>query len=170
MLKKIAVGITALFVMASPLAFAQTTSERGRLSGADLGALTDMRINIVKAALQLTPDQEKYWPPVESAIRERAKDRQSRIADAANRMTERRDNLAEAIRDRDPVDSMRRHADALSQRGADLKKLANAWQPLYQTLKPDQRQRMAFLSLVVLRDMTNVGEQRRVRFEDDEED
>jgi len=24
--------------------------------------LTDMRIDVVKAALKLTPDQEKYWP------------------------------------------------------------------------------------------------------------
>jgi len=134
MLKIVAAGVIALLVMASPPAYAQATSEGERLSTADLSALTDMRIDIVKAALQLTPDQEKYWPPIENAIRDRAKDRQARIADAAKRMAERRgDSVLEVLRNRDPVEFMRRRADALEQRGADLKKLADAWQPLYQT-------------------------------------
>jgi hypothetical protein len=32
-------------------------------SQADFKALTDARIAVVKAALQLTPEQEKLWPP-----------------------------------------------------------------------------------------------------------
>jgi hypothetical protein len=36
-------------------------------------------------SLQLTPDQEKFWPPIADAIRARAKDRESRIAAAAAR-------------------------------------------------------------------------------------
>ena len=167
MLKIVAAGVTALLVMASPPAYAQATSEGERLSTADLSALTDMRIDIVKAALQLTPDQEKYWPPIENAIRDRAKDRQARIADAAKRMAERRgDSVLEVLRNRDPVEFMRRRADALEQRGADLKKLADAWQPLYQTLKPDQKKRMAFLTLLVLRDVIDA----RARLDNDEED
>ena len=167
MLKIVAAGVIALLVMASPPAYAQATSEGERLSTADLSALTDMRIDIVKAALQLTPDQEKYWPPIENAIRDRAKDRQARIADAAKRMAERRgDSVLEVLRNRDPVEFMRRRADALEQRGADLKKLADAWQPLYQTLKPDQKKRMAFLTLLVLRDVIDA----RARVENDEED
>jgi len=167
MLKIVAAGVIALLVMASPPAYAQATSEGERLSTADLSALTDMRIDIVKAALQLTPDQEKYWPPIENAIRDRAKDRQARIADAAKRMAERRgDSVLEVLRNRDPVEFMRRRADALEQRGADLKKLADAWQPLYQTLKPDQKKRMAFLTLLVLRDVIDA----RARLDNDEED
>ena len=41
--------------------------------------LTDARIGIVKAALQLTPEQEKLWPPVEEAIRARAEARYNRM-------------------------------------------------------------------------------------------
>jgi hypothetical protein len=63
MLKTVAAGPTALFVTASSLAYAQapsatTTATSGgdqqaaRLSAADLNALTDARIGIVKAALQ----------------------------------------------------------------------------------------------------------------------
>ena len=82
MLKIVAAGVTALFVTAAaPLAYAEQAASHDRLSVADLERLTDARIEIVKAALQLTPDQEKLWPPIEDAIRARAKDRQARIAD-----------------------------------------------------------------------------------------
>ena len=60
MLKTVAAGLTALFVTASSLAYAQAPStpasqqENARPSAADLNALTDARIGIVKAALQLT--------------------------------------------------------------------------------------------------------------------
>jgi hypothetical protein len=93
MLKIVAAGATALSVTASPLAYAQTPSARApeRLSAADVGTLADARITIVKAALQLTADQEKYWPPIEDAIRASAKDRQARVAVAAARVAERRD-------------------------------------------------------------------------------
>jgi hypothetical protein len=132
--------------------------------------LTNERINIVKAALQLTPDQEKYWPAVEDAIRLRGEHRAARIASAATRIGELRDSgPVEALRNRDPIAFMQRRADALAQRSADLRKLADAWQPLYQTLKPDQKRRMALLTLVVLRHMRNVG-QRASQSEEESED
>jgi hypothetical protein len=173
MLKIVAAGATALCVTASPLAYAQVPSAPigERLNAADLGRLTDTRINLVKAALQLTAEQEKYWPSIEDAIRNRAKDRQARVAAAAARLNELRDHSpVEVIRDRDPVAFLQRRADALTQRGADLKKLADAWQPLYQTLTPDQKRRMAALTIFVLREMRNAVEQRRLQSEDDDDE
>jgi LTXXQ motif family protein len=172
LLKIVAVGATALFVTASPLAYAQAPAGRAleRLSIADSTTLTDARINIVKAALQLTPDQDKYWPAIEEAIRVRAKDRQALIANAAARVSELRDRSPiEVLRDRNPVDFLHRRADALTQRAADLKKLADAWQPLYPTLNPDQKRRMAFLTILVLGEMRNGVEQRLLQSEDDDE-
>ena len=93
MLKIVAAGVTALFVTAAPLAYAEQAASSERLTAADLEQLTDARIKIVKAALQLTPDQEKLWPPIEDAIRIRAKDRQARIAMAVERA--RDDRLAQ---------------------------------------------------------------------------
>ena len=117
-------------------------------SAADLNNLTDMRVGVVKAALQMTPDQEKYWPAVEEAIRARAKNRQARLEQIA----ELHENGAmEALRERNPVEIMQRRADRLVQRGADLKKLADAWEPLYKTLSPDQKKRIAFVSYVAMR-------------------
>ena len=161
MLKIVAAGVAALFVTASPLAYAQTPAAAATPSAADLGTLTDMRIDVVKAALQLTPAQEKYWPAVEDAIRARAINRQARIAGAPRRLDKLREgNAVEVLRNRDPIDFLQRRADALAQRSADLKKLAGAWEPLYKTLSPDQKRRMAFLTIYVLRGVRNVAEQR----------
>jgi hypothetical protein len=173
MLKIAAAGVTALLFTASPLVCAETPSaqEPEGLSAASLGALTDARINIIKAALQLTPDQEKYWPAVEDAIRTRAKDRQARIANAAERVAELRERgPIEVLRERNPVDFLQRRADALAERSADLKKLADAWQPLYQTLSQDQKRRMALLTVFTIREMRNAVEQRRFESEDEDED
>ena len=67
MLKSVIGVLTFLFVAGSSLAYAQE-SPPPIPSQADFKILTDARIGIVKAALQLTPEQEKLWPPVEEAI------------------------------------------------------------------------------------------------------
>ncbi len=166
-MKVIAAGLAALFVTVSPLAHAQQTStagDAGRPSQADLNALTDARVMIVKAALQLTPDQEKFWSPIEQAIRQRAKDRQERIEGFVSRTTEGRasGSVDTTLLTRNPVELMQRRAENLEQRATDLKKLADAWQPLYQTLTPDQKRRMAALAIVALRDVSSAIERRRM--------
>ena|SRR5215471_10313672 len=94
MLKMVAAGATVLFLATSPLAYAQTSSagKSDQITAADWNNLTDLRIDLIKAALQLTPDQAKYWPAIESAIRTRAKDRQARIAKIAETVGSRADD------------------------------------------------------------------------------
>jgi len=166
MLKIVAAAATAFVITASPLAYAQTPSAAlpERLSAADWTKLTDLRIDLVKAALQLTPDQAKYWPPIESAIRARAQNRMTRLSKIAQTVG----SSVDITSNRDPIAFMNRHADALAQRSADLKKLADAWQPLYQTLSPDQKKRMAALAVFVLHDMSDVAEQRRLQADEDD--
>ena len=111
------------------------------------------------------------WPPVEEAIRARAKDRQARIAIAVERARELRDrSRIEVLRDRNPIEFMKKRADRLAQRSADLKRLADAWEPLYQTLTPEQKRRMAFLAIIAVREMRDAVEERRVRSEDDDDE
>lgn len=169
MIKKITVAATAILITASPLAYAAETSStvgmRHPITGADLNALTDARVGIIKAALQLTPDQEKYWPAVEEAIRARAKNQQARF----ERVAELRDsNPMEAVGERNPVEMMQRRAEVLTQRGADLKKLAEAWEPLYKTLAPDQKKRMAFATFAAMRGMRDAIEH-HIESEDDDD-
>jgi LTXXQ motif family protein len=171
MMKIVVVGTTALFLTASPIAHAQTPSPATpeRLNVADRNTLTDMRIDLVKAALQLTPEQEKYWPAVESAIRARAEDRKARLAKVSETVGKRADqNSVEGMRNRDPIAFLQRRSEALAQRSADLDKLAEAWQPLYKTLSPEQRQRMAAIAILVLNDMSDAVERRRAQSEDED--
>ena len=129
--------------------------------------MTDARVAVVKAALQLTPEQEKSWPAMEDAIRSRAKGRQSRLQGVVARADERSERSPiEVLRDRNPIEFLNRRSDALGQRAADLKKLAAAWQPLYETLTPDQRRRLGFISVVVLRELRSAAEDRRIRAAD----
>ena len=173
MLKIAAAGFAVIFMSATPLAHAQAPSARAaeRLSAADVGSLTDASVDIIKATLQLTTDQEKYWPTVENAIRQRAKDRQARLAGVGQTVGERSDSgPVAAMRNRNPVEFMHRRAEALAERSVDLNKLADAWQPLYQTLTPDQKRRMGHLAIFVIRDMRDRAEERRIASGDDTED
>jgi hypothetical protein len=171
MIKAVVVGTTALFLAASPIAHAQTPSSATpeRLNAADRNSLTDLRIELVKAALQLTPDQEKLWPPVENAIRARAEDRRARVAKIQETVGRRADEgRVEALRNRDPITFLQRRSEALAQRSADLDKLAEAWQPLYKTFSPEQRRHLAALAIFVLNDMTEAVERRRAQAEDED--
>jgi len=176
MLKVAVAGATVLLITASSPTYAQTQTPSAstpaeRMSANDVGTLTDARILIAKGALQLTPEQEKYWPAIEKAIRTRAKDRQARVDSAVDRMEEMgKKSPVEVLRERNPIDFLHRRAEALSQRSTDLKNLADAWQPLYQTLTPEQKQRLGFVTMVVLRDMRNAVEQYRLQAEDEEEE
>ncbi len=87
------------------------------------GNLTELRIAIVKQALQLTSEQMKYWPAVEEAIRARAEARRARIKDLMALSME-------PPADRNFVTVLETRADNLSARAAALKKLADAWKAL----------------------------------------
>jgi hypothetical protein len=162
---KTAAAVAALILAASPIAYAQghsadkqdfSNAKQGRLSAAEPDSFTDLRLEVLKAALQLTPDQEKYWPAIEDAIRTRAKHRVARLENLADRVSDAQDrNPVDLIFNRNPADFMHRRADALAQRSADLKRLGDAWQPLYQSFNADQKRRLGLMRLVVLRAVAN---------------
>jgi hypothetical protein len=124
--------MSLVFIACSSLAYAQQASDR------DMKALTDARIAVVKAGLQLSPEQAKYWTAVEDAMRARAQTQYARI-------TELRDQFASG-REVNPMTLFRGRADAMAQRAADMKRLADAWEPLSRTLTPEQKERMRLLA------------------------
>jgi hypothetical protein len=165
MLKGVVGLVTVLFVACSS-AYAQQASHESHagLTPSDVHALIDARIGLVKAALQLTPDQARHWQPLEQAMRERAEARVHRIA--------RLRALAEQAGQREfnPVELMRGHAENLSERGTSLKKVADAWQPIYQTLNPDQKERLRLLAMNVVREIREGVRDRRMEMMELEED
>src|SRR6185312_2626180 len=141
MWKTVLAGTTALAIAGTTLAFAQQGprghdhAQRWRPSAADITAFADARIAAVHAGLVLTPDQEKLWPPVESALRDLAQQRSARFAARAS-----------ADRPTDPVERLNLRAQVMSERGAGLKKLADAAAPLYKTLDDGQKHRFVMLA------------------------
>ena len=147
MWKAVLAGTTALAIAGPSLVFAQQPGPQPQRpqvgsearphwqpSEADFNALTDARVAAVKAGLKLTADQEKNWPAVEQAIRDFAKDRYERRAERRNEP-----------RPADPIERLRARADAMTKTAADMKHLADAAAPLYQSLNDDQKHRMFFL-------------------------
>src|SRR5450755_4517363 len=139
-------GMAALAIAASTAVYAQHHRwfhEHVRMSPEDRAAFTDARIAAVKAGLKLTPDQEKLWPPVETAVRDFAK---LRIDRANARMNAKPDDSAEAQKPDDPVARLRQRADNMATSAAALKKIADAADPLYKTLDDGQKRRLAILT------------------------
>jgi hypothetical protein len=137
-------GIVALSISGANLAFAQQSSRtdapRWQPSAEDSAALADARIAALRAGLKLSAEQEKHWPAVEAAIRDLAKERAERRE--ARRNARSADNPAPRP---DAIQRLRRGADAMTARGAALKKLADAAEPLYGSLDEGQKQRFAIL-------------------------
>jgi hypothetical protein len=153
----------ALIILASPSAQAQGPGATGRLIGdAASKALVDRKIEIVKIALELKPDQQKLWPAVEEAIRARATTRHERVA----KLIARRN----AKDDANPIDIMRERANTLTQKADALKKLADAWQPLYATLDDNQKQRLAFLAAYAVRELRDAAASRLMAADEESED
>jgi hypothetical protein len=166
---------------ALPVQAQQTTGSKGNMESikgsmdsfktGDLAALNDARIELVKSALRLTPDQEKLWPAVESTIRANGQDRESRLQKVADRLEQiKGEGVAEALKNRNPIEFLNRRADALAQRSADARKLATAWQPLYQTLTPDQKRRLALLTIYAVREMRDNVADRHFQLMDEDTD
>src|SRR6201986_3101077 len=96
MKKVLLAGVAALAIAGSTVVYAQHRPwfhEHMRMSPEDRAAFTDARIAAVHAGLKLSPDQEKLWPPLETAVRDFAKLRMDR---ANARMNAQKDDSKDA--------------------------------------------------------------------------
>jgi hypothetical protein len=165
MRKIVAATLTALFMSAALPAYAQGPAAgamRDAPSAADLQAFTEMRIDLVKTALRLTPDQAKLWPAVEEAIRARAAARQQRLANLAAQIND--------PRERTIIELLNERANALSARAASLRKYIDAWQPLYQTLDAGQKTRLRFVAVYLVHELKDAVASRLSEHVDDDDD
>jgi hypothetical protein len=139
-------GVAALAIAASTAVYAQHRwfhdhMGQSRMSPEDRAAMADAKIAAVHAGLKLTADQEKLWPPVESAVRELVKLRidraNARAAAAAN---------SDDAKPVDPVTRLRDRAERMMASAAAMKKIADAADPLYKRLDDGQKRRLAMLT------------------------
>jgi LTXXQ motif family protein len=111
-----------------------------RMNPEDRAAMLDARIAAVHAGLKLNADQEKLWPPVESAVRDLVKLR----FDRANARMKAADDAQD--KDVDPVSRLRERADTMAVTADAMKKVADAADPLYKTLDDGQKRRLSALT------------------------
>jgi hypothetical protein len=103
----------------------------------DARAIRNARIAALKTVIELTPEQEKLWAPVEKAIR-----------DIARNSAQRREKRFSAPPATDFLTALERVADAEAARAADLKAFVAAAKPFVAALTPQQKQRIpVFLGL-----------------------
>ena len=95
---------------------------------ADRGFLLDAKLAGMKAALKLTPDQDKLWSPFESAVRDAVKARREA-------MRERMDGDERPS----PIERLNQMSDHLAKASSRLKLVADAAKPLYDGLDETQQ-------------------------------
>jgi LTXXQ motif family protein len=133
----------------------KTETRRGP-SPETLARLEDGRIAFAKAALKLSPDQEKLWAPVEANIRasfdqrrearakwqekrdERRADRQSK-GDEAKGDAVKREKLALPERIEKRSQHLTDRAAKMTERAAKVKEFAETLKPLYATFSEEQK-------------------------------
>lgn len=104
----------------------------------DRAAFLDARIAALHAGLELTPDQEKLWPPLDSALRDFAK----LVADQRQKFRDERGSL-------DPIAKLKMRSDNMIARGQGLRKIADASTPLYAVLSDAQKHRLPILTRAI---------------------
>jgi len=122
--------------------------DRGRsaFTQDDRAAFQEGRIAGLKAALRLTPEQEKNWPAFEQALRDVAKQR----AEAREKMRERwasfkADREAGKPFQRNIPEELKNRAERMAASADSLRKLADASAPLYASLDDAQKRRLGVL-------------------------
>ena len=141
-------GIAALAIAGTTAVYAQHQwfhdhmGHHQRMSPEDRAAMADAKIAAVHAGLKLSADQEKLWPPVETAVRDFVK---VRIDRAKAREAAKTANNGEQPK-ADPVARLRDRADRMATTATALKKIADAADPLYKTLDDGQKRRLAMLT------------------------
>ena len=145
MLKAVVAATAAVTIAGSTVSYAQRSerpddARRWQPTTEDMRAFQAARIAALRAGLALTPDQEAHWPVFEQAMRELQQLRLNRVAAMRDA---RRGDRSPIV---DPAERMRQRAVRLSENGAVLKRLAEATEPLYQSLDEAQRRRFAILT------------------------
>jgi hypothetical protein len=178
-------GMTAAIIV--PLSYgAQGRVTRAERSASTISQSTDRaeaRIAILKADLRLSADQAQHWAGLESALNDIAAKRAKRWAASNDLQTGRSSSNAPVAPDTsitedeqrrdtdserdarnarlDDIGEMRRKADAYTVQAAELRQIADAAQPLYDTLDDHQRHRLVQFVREDLR--ANVMDDRRDR-------
>ena len=151
MKKLLIVSMTAVALTGSVFAIGAATAApddpASHVSGEMHGFMLNAHLAGMKAALNLTADQEKTWAPFESAVR-----------DAAKARADERRAMREQFRDErpSPIQRLTMMSDRLGKASTQIKAIADAAKPLYDGLDDTQKRHFGPL-LASLRDRDGHG-------------
>lgn len=128
-------GLTAAAFAPSALAASATpslpTAAQMQVIQQRQSVLLEAHLVGMKAGLKLTADQATKWPAFEAAIRDAAKGRADRSLQARERMTQATPPT--------PLERMSLSADHLDKHATELRAVAQAGQPLFDSLSEAQK-------------------------------
>ncbi len=133
-----ATAFATLGGQADPATLPAPMLQKHEFSDADRAAFLDARIAALHAGLKLSPEQEKLWPAVETALRAAGK--------SAIESNQKFKN--EAV-DGNLIDRIRRRGENAVARGQNLEAIADGAAPLYATLSEEQKHRLPVLMHVL---------------------
>jgi hypothetical protein len=153
----LAVGVIAI---GSSNALAHSRPHREGMRGQDTNqstSITDAAITRFKAALRLTPDQERNWAPVEAAMHDLVQNRVQRMAktrdqeaeaakSAGVKLTSPRDGVVASDHSWTAMDELRAQADERAANGDDTRKFLDASTTLYGSLDSAQQRKFGVLA------------------------
>jgi hypothetical protein len=135
-------ALAAVAAVPASVAIAKTADNAGwRMTPETRSRLEDGRVAMVKAALQLTPDQEKLWAPVEMQVRDAFKSREARMEEWKKKREERKADQ-ETSGEHKRVDLAARFekiSQRMTERADRMKAFSSAFSPLYASLSDEQK-------------------------------
>jgi hypothetical protein len=117
-------------------------AERMQHWAADRETMLDAKLAGMKAGLGLTNDQEKLWSPFESAVKDADKSRMDAMGQMM-RMHAQGERMS-------PVDRLEAMSDRMSQGATNVKKIADAAKPLYDSLDESQKHKFGMLGRMLM--------------------
>jgi hypothetical protein len=141
-------AIAAVVAVPTTVAIAKQGDFRGgwrSMSPETRSRLEEGRLAMVKTALQLSPDQEKLWAPVEAQVRERFKTAEARREEWKKKRDERkaeRDKGGDKTPDHKRADLAQRFekmSARMSERADRMKAFTASFSPFYASLSDEQK-------------------------------
>jgi LTXXQ motif family protein len=148
MKRTLVAALATTFVATSAFAIAaednqqSSRAERMQHWTADRETMLDAKLAGMKAGLGLTADQEKLWGPFEAAVKDADKSRLDAMGEMM-RMRSQGERMS-------PIDHLEAMADHLSQGATNVKKIADAAKPLYDSLDESQKHKFGMLGRMLI--------------------
>lgn len=142
------IAIAAVAAVPATVAIAKTADNAGwhMMSPETRSRLEDGRLAMVKTALQLTPDQEKLWAPVETQVRDAFKAREARIEKWQKKREEWKAEHAKGGKDEaehkrpDLAARFEMMSKRMGERADRMKAFSTAFSPFYASLSDEQKE------------------------------